>query len=244
MQCKWVNRLVPCAMLLISAGCLVEFDEGLLGGQDAKVSACGSIGDPCCIGSSCSQGYCVAGKCVGCGKAGEQCCAGDTCETTTLVCVVNVCTACGGAGQPCCKGGICTVLGFKCSKSEICEAVPPDAGVDVTLPVDTTPPIDAPPVDAPPVDASPVDAPPVDAVPPADLPTSCKTWASWTCFSAGQVCVSHCSQSGTNLFTLTCSKGSCSCENAALQSKICGALTGSVCSDCQAAFTSGCCSGL
>jgi len=56
------------------------------------------------------DGMCAAGKCSGCGSMGQECCLGSTCYDG-LNCSGGMCGPCGGAGQPACPGNACTAGG-------------------------------------------------------------------------------------------------------------------------------------
>ena len=116
------NRIMSCLrrpvwFLFFVAGCLDTVDESAWEHAD-----CGELGKPCCVGSTCSRGNCVAGICLECGGLGQTCCAGRQCADGLCTGTGSgSCIRCGGSGEACCPGNNCD--NGRCCVSSVCTAV-------------------------------------------------------------------------------------------------------------------------
>jgi hypothetical protein len=89
---------------------------------DQGLVPCGTLGEPACGNTVCTQAYTVEQglECIPCGGNGQPCCGAgsDAPCGPGFICNILTCTPCGGSGQSCCRDGSCRTGG--CSTTFTC----------------------------------------------------------------------------------------------------------------------------
>ena len=86
---------------------------------DIADSCGGTVKCGACISAeTCTNHVCT----LACGQVGQPCCVGSRCTDTSSVCSNGQCIACGGVNEACCASDVCAASGAKCAETTSIDA--------------------------------------------------------------------------------------------------------------------------